>query len=512
MRAFHLPLWNSDDDWDIHSPLFAAGYSKPDGYMFENPPRPMYHDCSVGHRNWPRDDFRGASAGGWGFSHRSKVCTLPQEYTWFLRQDPLRLMGQAIHVMMKYNNPNHVYDSPWPLSPLDGPPKPLTPRKLADYVWNNWYEEGIGITMCHFPVVGGHVRASSLRTNQMLVLQTLLGYHYEQGAIYKSRADTIADILRQVQVGHAPQPAYGTMTRADGEILRPTFSGAQLFTWTDVASLGVTDHDFIRRSINEFLDLPPDDLDYVLSTVEATATYAQGFRVYLYHKYGLMIGHWASIPGISSTLVDSIRRRAAALGDTTLGAFNRAPTAYAGQDQMVAPGASVALDASGSTDPDRDTLTYSWTKVSGPTVTLSSATAVSPTFTAPSSVTTLTYRVMVSDGRGGSDTDDVTISVNRPPVTNAGTAQTVNAGATVTLDASGSSDPDTGDTLTYAWEQLPGVGGSGIVLSDPTAVSPTFTAPAGPAALTFRLTVTDSQGATDTDRVTVTVQASSNSD
>ena len=51
MRAFHLPLWNNDDDWDIHSSLFARGYDKSDGYMFENPPHPMYHDCSVGHRS-----------------------------------------------------------------------------------------------------------------------------------------------------------------------------------------------------------------------------------------------------------------------------------------------------------------------------------------------------------------------------------------------------------------------------------------------------------------------------
>ena len=79
------------------------------------------------------------------------------------------------------------------------------------------------------------------------------------------------------------------------------------------------------------------------------------------------------------------------------------------------------------------------------------------------------------------------------------------------LDASGSSDPDAGDTLTYRWEQAPGVGGSEITLSDAAAVSPTFTAPSGPAALTFKLTVTDSQGASASDTVSVTVGASENS-
>ena len=498
LRAFHLPIWNNDDDWDIYSPLFARGYEKPDDYMFLNPPHPMYHDCSVAHRDWPRDDHRGVSGSGWGFNHRSKVCTLPQGYTWLLRQDGLGLMTQAIHVMMKYNNPNHEYDSPWPDLVPGGPPNPLTPKRLADFAWNKWYTEGVGITMFNVPIIGDDVqRASSLRTNQMLVLQTLLGYHHSQGTLYKSRADTIAGILRQVQVGHSPQPTNGAKTRTEGDIVRPTFAGAQLLIWTTVGSLGVTDLDWISRYVSHNLDLPPDELDWVLSNVETTATYAQA----------LTLGHWATIPGISSTLVNSIRRRAAAVGDTTLGAFNRVPTAFAGPDQMVAPGVQVTLDGSRSSDLDGDTLTYAWEQPAGPSVTLSSATAVSPTFTAPSTATTLTFKLTVSDGRGGRDTDTVTIRVNRPPVAEAGPAQTVDAGATVTLDGTGSRDPDR-DALTYSWEELPGVGG-GITLSSSSSSRPTFTAPSGPAALTFELTVADGRGGSDTDTVVITVRASS---
>ena len=300
LRTFHLPLWNDDDDLDIHSPLFAVGYDKPDDYMF-SASGPMYFDCSADAPAWPRDDYRGASQGGWGFSHRSKVCTFPQAYTEVLRQDGLGLLAQAIHVLMKYGDPDHEYESPWPywlrLPFLGRPSNPTTPKKMADFVWDRWYVEGVGVSMFGIPVVGGDGdKASSLRTNQMLVLQTLLGYHSGQGEPYVSRADIIAEILAQVQVGHPPQPANGVKT-PHGEFIRPTFTGSQLFGWETVGSLGVGSFGFVRDQINKYFGLPFDDLDFLLSTVEATATYAQAFRVYLYYKYGRILGEGETIPG-----------------------------------------------------------------------------------------------------------------------------------------------------------------------------------------------------------------------
>ena len=77
-------------------------------------------------------------------------------------------------------------------------------------------------------------------------------------------------------------------------------------------------------------------------------------------------------------------------------------------------------------------------------------------------------------------------------------------GALVTLDGSGSSDPDD-DPLRYRWNQL---SGEPVVLSSRNVVNPTFTVSLGLTAevvLQFRLLVTDPSGRFDSDTVTVTV-------
>ena len=94
---------------------------------------------------------------------------------------------------------------------------------------------------------------------------------------------------------------------------------------------------------------------------------------------------------------------------------------------------------------------------------------------------------------------------NNRPMADAGPDQTgVREGALVTLDGSGSSDPDD-DPLKYRWNQYRG---ERVALSSRDVVNPTFTAPrelTADVVLSFRLLVTDPGGRFDTDTVEVTV-------
>ena len=109
-------------------------------------------------------------------------------------------------------------------------------------------------------------------------------------------------------------------------------------------------------------------------------------------------------------------------------------------------------------------------------------------------------------GGGGFPPPPPPPAANSSPTADAGPDQTgVWEGALVTLDGSGSSDPD-GDPLRYRWNQY---SGAPVVLSSQDVVNPTFTAPEGltaEAVLRFRLLVTDPGGHFDTDTVTIIVE------
>ena len=126
------------------------------------------------------------------------------------------------------------------------------------------------------------------------------------------------------------------------------------------------------------------------------------------------------------------------------------------------------------------------------------------------------FTVNAQDLAGNPSTTTVNYSVapNQNPTANHGPDQSgKKTGSVVTLDGSGSTDPDgpPAQPLTYTWTQT---GGVPVTLSDVHALKPTFTVPAAPDfvyphSISFALTVDDPFGGTDTtaDSVNVGVTA-----
>lgn len=120
----------------------------------------------------------------------------------------------------------------------------------------------------------------------------------------------------------------------------------------------------------------------------------------------------------------------------------------------------------------------------------------------------LIFIVILLNACGGSDNNNSNGGSNPPPsntapIASAGSDQSVDEQNMVTLDASGSADSD-GSISSYLWSQT---AGTTVTLSDPSSIAATFTSPTvtQPDTLTFSLTVTDNDGATATDSISVNV-------
>jgi len=158
-------------------------------------------------------------------------------------------------------------------------------------------------------------------------------------------------------------------------------------------------------------------------------------------------------------VVDHQGAAASAITHVKVNGPESGPAADAGPGQMAAYGANVALDGSGSSDPDGEIVTWHWEQIEGDPVTLLNAATATAGFTAPAKDPDEDFKILnfiltVTDDDGLTDVDTVLVNVcddpnaGTPPVADAGPDQTATVGEDVTLDGGNSYDPDTLSNMT----------------------------------------------------------------
>jgi poly(3-hydroxybutyrate) depolymerase len=189
---------------------------------------------------------------------------------------------------------------------------------------------------------------------------------------------------------------------------------------------------------------------------------------------------------------------------------NIAPVAKAGADANITlPTSTYTLNGSGSSDQDGTIKSYLWTKVSGPAVTIVNAAGVSTGLTGLVQGTYV-FKLKVTDDKGATGEDQVTILVNAAPnvapVAKAGADITITLPTnTVTVNGSSSTDSD-GTISSYLWTKVSGpaatiANASGSSTAINNLVEGTYV---------FKLKVTDNDGASSEDQVTVRVNPAPN--
>ncbi|MEK7137577.1 MAG: hypothetical protein AAB853_04825, partial [Patescibacteria group bacterium] len=192
---------------------------------------------------------------------------------------------------------------------------------------------------------------------------------------------------------------------------------------------------------------------------------------------------------------------------------NQPPTVNAGSDQTITLPAFATLEGTATDDglpTPPDTLTTTWSKVSGPgTVTFGDA-AVTNTTATFSAAGTYVLRLDASDSVLTAN-DELTVTVNpsapvnQAPSVFAGADQTVAQGTTVTLDGAVTDDglPNPPSSITVTWSTVSGPGT--VTFGDANAADTTATFSA---AGTYILRLAATDGAlTANDDVRITVHA-----
>ena len=182
------------------------------------------------------------------------------------------------------------------------------------------------------------------------------------------------------------------------------------------------------------------------------------------------------------------------------------------------------VELSGEAQGPSTNITYSWTVAPLIAINHPDTSSASASFTAPtlSESRQYTFTLRASDSGGNSATDSVVITVepiNESPIADIQLGQwpglelgTYPAGVEISLDASGSIDPDNSSAnaiIAYQWQQLAGDDVLAGVVVELSALNIQTPIANQPQTLSFSVTVTDNEQAQSTTQISFTVQSAS---
>ncbi len=223
---------------------------------------------------------------------------------------------------------------------------------------------------------------------------------------------------------------------------------------------------------------------------------------------GISLGgnNYIDIPGVAYSGTLTLQPWTSAVLLRT-GAGNSFPVVNAGIDQTITLPTNSATMAGSATDPDGTISSHTWTQVSGPnTATITTPGSYTTTMTGLIQGTYL-FQLSATDNSGATSTDNMQVvvnpAINQPPVANAGTDQNITLPTNSITQVGSGSDPD-GTISAYLWTKVSGPGSSTIV--SPTQATTVINNLAAGTYI-FNLRVTDNNGATASDQMTVIVNA-----
>lgn len=269
-----------------------------------------------------------------------------------------------------------------------------------------------------------------------------------------------------------------------GDIINNIFGGNPNVYWGFTAATGGANnlHQFCNALDPGFIVASPSQCVGQPTEFESTSTVATGFVTDFQWDFGdgntttgTNVSNTYAAPG-NYTVTLTITSEGCTESTTTQITINPEPNFTLGIDQSICDGESYQITANGLAGGEQ----LLWNPAAG----LDNPNVSNPTAT-PAATTT--YMLGVVDQNGCAAIDDIQITVNPLPVADAGSDQTICDGDATNMAASGA--------VQYSWNPASD-------LADPT--SPTTQA--SPTATTsYTVTVTDANGCTDTDDMTISV-------